>query len=163
MSWRWWIRLLIAVTILPLLAVGYDRSRWFYWVGKTDLEIEFVVTDAETCEPIPGALIDVHSIIGYGHTEHPDENFGLVTDDDGSAHKVCLRSKSTGKSSGLGFSSTFAAYMPAWLLQVVADGYEPSQMVQLDEFGGESHLKAERTGPGKLKVLVPVSLHKKHE
>lgn len=47
--------LLLSLVAVPLVIVGYDRFTSILWVGSTDLEIEFLVVDAETGDPIPGA------------------------------------------------------------------------------------------------------------
>jgi hypothetical protein len=61
MAHRWWVRILFVLIALPLLVWGYDRYRLIKWVGGTDLEVEFVVTDVESGDPIPEARIEVHS------------------------------------------------------------------------------------------------------
>lgn len=65
------LRLLCVVgiaTVLMLLLFG--ASQGIYWVGQTDLTVEFVITDADTGKPIEGAGITVHSYGGfYAETE----------------------------------------------------------------------------------------------
>jgi hypothetical protein len=57
--WRKWL-LLITFTV-PLLVWGFDRLLLIYWVGRTDLEVEFAVGDAASGAPIPGAQVEVQS------------------------------------------------------------------------------------------------------
>lgn len=48
MARRWLKRLFLFVAAVALLALGWDRLLGIYRVERNDLEIEFVVADAET-------------------------------------------------------------------------------------------------------------------
>jgi hypothetical protein len=61
MMWRRRTWLLCSAIALPLLLWAYDRTQLIYWVGSTDLTIEFVMTDIATGSPIAGAVVEVQS------------------------------------------------------------------------------------------------------
>jgi hypothetical protein len=154
MARRWWIWLL-AVGFIPLLVWGLDRHQKMRWVGNTDLEVEFVVTAAETGQPIPGARIDIISEGGL-YEKRPERDFTLVADDGGKALEVCRRSMCFGTRSFLGFTDTFAVHLPRWLFRVSAPGFESTDWMDLDIL--ELRKGVRRAGPGKARLLVPVAL-----
>src|SRR5262245_191952 len=81
-----WGRALV-LALLPLLVWGCDRASLCAWVGATDLEVEFVVTDA-TGQPVPWARIDVQSDGGF-YRECDEKAFTLTADSAGTARRVC--------------------------------------------------------------------------
>lgn len=95
---RWW-KWLLAVGLVPLVVWGCDRMQIAYWVGRTDLEVEFVITDVGTGQPIPGARVEVHSEGGF-YEEQNEQEFVLIADADGVARKECRRSMCFGAQSG---------------------------------------------------------------
>lgn len=64
-----------------------------------------------------------------------------------------------GTKSPLLFEDTYVVHLPWWRFQVAATGYAPSDWVELDV----PHYihQARRVGPGKAKLVVPVSLQKR--
>lgn len=159
MARRWWICVLAGAIAVPLLVWGFDRVQMIRWVGSTDLEVEFTVIDAATGNPIHGARIEVQSEGGF-YVERDKQEFVLVAGPEGVARKVCQRSMCFGTQSGLRFTDTFVVHLPWWQFRVVADGYEPRERTELD--GPEYVRQVRRAGPGKAKLVVPVSLHKLH-
>lgn len=81
---KWLILAGILVGIALLLVPATQR---IHWVGFTDLEIEFLVTDAVTENPIPGAPIKVQSEGGLC-AEREKQRFSLVTDSDRSVRRL---------------------------------------------------------------------------
>jgi hypothetical protein len=150
---RWW-KWLLFLGIIPLLVWGYDRIVMNHWVGFTDLGVEFVVIDAGSEMLIPGARVEVQSEGGF-YEERDKQEFVLLADA-GVARKVCRHSMCFGTQSGLLFTDTFAVHLPGWRLRVSADGYQPSAWSDLDEL--EYRRQAHLAGPGKAKLVVPVSL-----
>jgi hypothetical protein len=157
MARRWRIRLQITVVALPLLAWGFDRVQTIYWVGSTDLQVEFAVIDSDTGGPVPGARVEVQSEGGFSE-ERDRQEFALVAGADGVARKKCRDSMCFGTRSGLRFTDTFVVHLPWWRYRVVADGYRPTAWANLDVL--EPRRQARRVGPGKANLVVPVSLHK---
>jgi hypothetical protein len=158
MARRWRILLLIVVIAPPLLVLGYDGFRTIMWVGSTDLDVEFVVTDSTSGLPIPGARIEVQSEGGFYEKKHKQE-FVLVAGDDGVARKLCRNSMCFGTRSGLRFTDTFVVHLPFWRYRVVAEGYTPTELAELDVL--EQRRLVRRAGPGKSELSVPTSLQKR--
>jgi hypothetical protein len=148
---------MVAVIALPLLVWGFDRVQIIYWVGSTDLEVEFALTDAANGAPISGAKVEVHSEGGF-YAEDYKQEFALVADANGLARKECLESMCFGTESGLRFTDTFAVHLPFWRFRAIAEGYEPSKWFNLDVL--EMQRQVRRAGPHKAKLVVPVSLLK---
>lgn len=158
MARRWWQWLLMVITALPVLAWGWDRVQMIDWVGRTDLEVVFMLTEVGSRTPIPGARVEVQSEGGFYEERDPQE-FILAADADGVAHKECRHRMCFGTRSGLGFTDTFGVHLPWWRFRASAPGFEPSAWADLDV--GEYQRRAHRTGPGKAQVVVPVVLHRR--
>jgi hypothetical protein len=155
---HWWKLLLLVIAVL-LFVWGFDRSQSIMWVGRTDLEVEFTVNDTATGGAVPGARVEVQSEGGF-YEERDKQEFVLVADAGGTACKVCRNSMCFGTQSGLRVTDTFGVHLPRWRFRVVAEGYEPGKWTYLET--EENIQQAHRAGPGKAKLVVPVSLHKRH-
>jgi hypothetical protein len=153
--WRWWLFGLVAV---PLAVWGYDRVQMMCWVGGTDLEIEFVVTDAATGKPVEGATITVHSEGGF-YDEREEKDFTLRTDRHGIARRVCHNSMCFGTQSALRFTDTYVVHLPWWYVWTSAPGYEKSSLLYLDT--SEHGQRVQRVGAGAARVGVSISLRKR--
>lgn len=149
------IRLSAVGLIIPLAVWLLDCVQTVHWVGDTDLEVEFRVSDAVAGQPIPGARIVVRSEGGF-YKERTVTDYTFVTDDDGAARKVCQDSMCFGTQSGLKFTNTFAVHLPWWTCVVAADGYQSSEPIVLDRI--EYRRAVQRIGPGQTKLVVPVTL-----
>lgn len=158
MARRWWKRLLVAAVVLPLLVWGCDRVQTIRWVGSTDLDVVFAVTDVSNGSPVPGARVEVQSEGGL-YAEPDKQQFVLVAGADGVARKECQQSMCFGTQSGLGFTNTFVVHLPWWRFRVVADGFKSGEWIDLDV--PEYIRQVQRTGPGKTVLVVPVSLLKR--
>jgi hypothetical protein len=156
-QWLRWPLSVVFVTFVSLWV--YDRVRAIVWVGSTDLEIVFAVTDAAKGEPIPGARVEVRSEggryeeDGVSQRDHKQE-FVLVAGADGVARKECRNCMCFGRRSGLGFTDTFAVHLPFWEYRVVAEGYEPSEWADLEVSRGQE----QRLDGGKSRLVVRVPL-----
>lgn len=113
---EWFVAALIVVVLVLLVLPAVQKV---YWVGSTDLEVEFAVTDAATGQPIPKARIDIHSEGGF-YEERERRDFQLVAGPDGRVSYLCRRSMSFG-SSGM-FTDTFAVHLPFWQFRVTGPG-----------------------------------------
>jgi hypothetical protein len=142
--------LLIGALLLPTLQTAR-------WGGRTDIDIQFRVTDAATGQPIPGARIDLApEERGERFCEDPiTEPFTLVADDNGIASRLTTGCP-CGGSQGW-FEDTFGVNFPGWSYRVTADGYSDSEKLQLRT--PENGNSAKR-GPPHTTVLIPVALHK---
>ena len=125
--WFW----LLGLFAIPLAALGFDRVVRVCWVGYTDLEIEFIVTEADTRQPIRGAEITVLSEGGF-YSEREEKQFKLETDHEGRARRVCHDSMCFGTQSGLCLTDTYVVHLPGWYIQVSAPGYRPSKWVSVN-------------------------------
>ncbi|HJT75697.1 MAG TPA: hypothetical protein VJ739_00695 [Gemmataceae bacterium] len=122
----------IIAAAVCLIVYAFDRIQLIDWVGFTDLEIQFIVTDAATGQPVKDATISVHSEDGSLYRERDETQFALQTDQDGIARQVCHDNLCSGRQSGLGFTNTFSVALPSWYFQVSAPGYRPTEGVWLD-------------------------------
>jgi hypothetical protein len=155
---RLWWTMLVAVVAVPLLVWGYDLILTIQWVGGIDLEVEFVISEAGTRHPIPSARVEVQSEGGF-YEERDKQAFVLSADTDGVAREECRDSMCFGTRSGMRFTDTFAVHLPWWRFRVSSPGFESSEWVDLNvcEFRRRVH----RTSPGKAKLSVAISLHRK--
>ena len=155
--WGTWI---LAIGAIPLAVCAYDRLFGIKWVGAIDLDIEFVVKDGVTGKPVDGAKIAVVSEGGFYHDKN-EKGFTLVTDQDGTAHRVCRDSMCYGTRSKLGFTDTYVVHLPWWEYRASAPTFEPSESFVLDvpEFARQ----VRRVGPRAAELVVPVSVTKYRE
>ena len=91
------------------------------WVGHTDLEVCFVVTDSETGQPIPNAAVHISAEPGGFCDDATQSEFTITTDQSGHAKHIatncmCFGSKST-------FEDTFGSHLPRWSFHATATGY----------------------------------------
>jgi len=127
----WNFRLIGKLTILSIVLVAIALVTWGFTFGKTTyalastkLEILFIVTDAETGEPIPLASVDLL-------VEQHDKGFmqqaqviTLVTDKDGKASYV--RDNNSCEYIIRPFRKTVTALDLTWAtVSVSANGYDP--------------------------------------
>jgi len=157
MARRWWKWLLLVVCV-PLL---YDRTEMADWVGSTDLEVAFAVTEADSGKPIPNARVEIHMEFGSYEGRREERDFVLVTNADGVAQKECRNNMCTGMQSGLRFTDTYSVDVPGWHLRVTALGFEPSERVWLYE--SKWIRQVQRVDPHRNKLMVPVSLTKNRD
>jgi len=152
---RWTWLLLGAAT--PVLFFGFDRLFCIRWLGSDDLDIEFVVTDADSGEAISGACVEVQSEGGY-EEDYP-QVFSLGSGQDGTASKLCRQCTSVGQESGLKITDTHVVYPPHWGFRASAGGYEQSQWSSLETTENVPRVQWDGTGPAKL--VVPIALKRK--
>ncbi|QJW96933.1 hypothetical protein [Frigoriglobus tundricola] len=148
-----WLVVGLIFGLLVLMALPLSQT--YYWVGSTDLEVEFVVTDAAGDEPVPGAILDIDSEGGF-YEEREPRSFQIVLGPDGRASHVCRRSMCFGQD-GL-FTHTYAVHLPWWRFRISAKGFQTFGPTNLDDI--EYRRAVRRNGPGKSRLVVPVSLHR---
>jgi hypothetical protein len=139
--------------VLGLLLIP-PRER-FKWVGVTDLEIECVVTDAVTGEPLKGATVQVRSEGGLW-AERDEQQFSLVTDAGGSVKRLCKECLCFG-TSGRNID-TYFVHLPWWYYQATAPGYAPSEWTYLDT---PENVRQVQRGKPAAKLVVRTELKKK--
>jgi hypothetical protein len=146
---QWWG--VLAIALIPLLVWGFDRLPIMHWLGHTDLTVEFMIASQDTGQPIPGARIDIRQ-----YDPEDKEDFVLHADLNGMAGCECPNSTCFGTRSALGFTDSFTVRLPYWCFRVSASGFESSNWI--DFHVEELHRRVQRVGPGKTKLVVPVSL-----
>lgn len=112
------------------------------WVGHTDLEIEFIIFDAVSGEPIPGAVIQIKSEGGFC-AEREKMEFSLTADANGSAKRLLKDCMSFGTSGA--YIDTYCVHLPWWIYRVEAVGYTSSGWTALDT--PENARKVQRGNP----------------
>jgi hypothetical protein len=148
-----WLILAGILVVLGLLLV--PSTHRVHWVGGTDLEIECIVTDAATGEPIKGATIKVQSEGGLC-AEREKQEFSLVTDAEGSVKRLyrdCMCSGTRGWN-----IDTYVVHLPWWLYQVRADSYSPTEWTQLDV---PENVRQVKRGKPAAKLVVRIKLERK--
>lgn len=152
----WTARILllpIVLTAIVLLALLCDRMLWIDWVGHTDLAITFIVVDAETEEPIPNAVLHVHSDGGL-FEEREATDFELVTDLQGTVTRLCRRCMCGGQGGLL--RNTFFVSLPWWSIHASAPGYSPNETIVLNETKYSRRVERNREGATlSLRISLP--------
>ncbi len=126
-----------------------------HWVGGTDLSVEFLVTDAESGQPISEARIEIESYGGL-YQDRDEKEFTLTADAAGVARKECKENLCSGKQSGLNLNNTFHVALPDWRYRVVAKGYNSGDWIFLSS--PEPRRNVQRVGVGKTRLVIPVQL-----
>jgi hypothetical protein len=153
LSFGEWVVLGLIVFCLDLLVIPVVQR--VDWVGHTDLEIEFVVRDAETGEPIPDATIQVHSEGGL-YAERQRQDFVLETDEAGRAKRMCQRCLCSGRSGWM--IDTYHVAVPEWSYRASAPGYAASESAEL---GVQEKVKRSRRGSRTARLTVEIRLAKR--
>jgi hypothetical protein len=136
-TWIWTIVGSLCLAGLILIALISAFGTGMFWIGSTDLEITFRVTDATTGQPIPEAVID---IVGAEWNCCGDCNppLKLVTDDQGMVKKMCTQCTCTGYSGWKPFfrwTETFHTRTPSWQFFASSPKHEKTELIWIDELG----------------------------
>ena len=126
------------------------------WVGHTDLEVRFVVTDATTGKPIPNAIIHIHTEPGGFCNDPPQPEFTITTDEIGHAKQLatnCMCFGSKGR-----FEDTFASRLPMWSYHATATHYSTTNAAYLDRIENAKQVKR-----GDLFATLAVSIRLRKE
>lgn len=117
---------ILVVGLVAFFALGPTIN----WVGHTDIEVRFVITDAETGQPIPNAMVHICAEAGAFCDDPQQLEFTITADKDGHASQLatncmCFGSKGT-------FKDTFASRLPKWSFHATATGYSAAEPAYLD-------------------------------
>ena len=148
---RWLLsRPWVWVVFLLLLAVSLvaECSEVAYWIGSQEVELRFVVVDADTGAPVEGATVLVSR--QYRTEERPAE---ARTGPDGTA-RVVIDCTTAGRS-GL-FVNDGSADFGAWQFEVLKDGYGRAGPLELIESTGREAARLKNLPP----PPIPVELKK---
>jgi hypothetical protein len=144
--------------VLYCLDLHFRRNR-IYWVGQRDLELTFIVADAETDQPIKGAKIEVLDEETNLCERRGKPPFHFNTDANGIAisfHKQCMCFGTLGWS-WRGRIDTFRIHIPGWVLRVSAPGYKTTEPFWLES---EETFRNVDRGTDFATLKIPVKLQK---
>ena len=155
---------LVVLVIFGVLGVAVwlvDRSGGIDEIGGTNLDVEFLVTDADSGQAIPNAEIHIRCDYGCwydGADGDLNKLLTLKTDAVGAAHRQCRNNRWTSRRSRLHFTNYYAVWIPGWNFQVLADGFDPSRSVDMaEEYRGQE----KHEGPGQERLTIRVALKKR--
>lgn len=150
----------IGIVGIALLLVGYDRVVWRLGVCHGERHVEFVVTDAETGQPIAGAEIHLQ---WFEETEEGSRTSprtlqtgagGTVRAAFGEVLYVC-------NESGFGLTEEITVSEPGWKGRVTAPGYAATTL----EVSGSPRYGPpdRRDGPGQVLMTKMITLRRRSE
>jgi hypothetical protein len=141
--------------LIVLLVMCLPLVQTVHWVGHTQLEVEFVVTEAGGGQPVEGATITIRTEEGGFCRWERGKKLVLVTDADGRAKKrcTCMCFGSSGWR-----TNTFGIHLPDWWVAVAAPGFRSSQETPLGVIVGYPF--DVRRGEGCAYLMVALELHK---
>lgn len=145
------VLLTLGISLLMRLMSAEEIS----WVGGTDLEIEFIVRDAETGEPIKEALIRIRAESGGFCKDEDEREFCLLTDGQGRVKHLCEQCMCFGTQSRT--KDTFVVHLPWWWFEVSAPGYSASELTYLDDL---PYRRDVQRGKGTARLVVTTKLRK---
>jgi hypothetical protein len=145
--------LIVAIAVGTILLGIAGTIRVLEGHGQTVVEVEFLVTDAETGEPIPNATVEVRGQVAETDDGAQEGEVRLATDASGMARYHC-RCTWYGERGWL--KSSFLLLLPGWLFQASAPGYEPSQEMKFTHEQG----RQSRRHNGGHAFTVPIPLQK---
>lgn len=126
------------------------------WVGQTDVEVRFVVTNAEAGQPIPNAAVHITAAESGGCCDDaPQPEFTITTDQSGFAEYratncLCFGSKGP-------FKDTFTSHLPQWSFHVTAAGFFATDPEYLS---ARENVSRVQRGGSFATLSVPVRLRK---
>jgi hypothetical protein len=139
MSTRWKWTLAGLAGILLLLGLS-SVCHTIHWDGSKDLEITFLVWDAEAEAPVKDAVIEIRAEKGF--CKEPEERFTLSTDAEGAARRRCEQCMTCGTYTQAEYlfglyractRDTFSMHLPSWLFRASAEGYAATEWTDLVE------------------------------
>jgi len=148
--------IVIVVVALTTAAIVIDQTGVVHAVGKTDLEIEFLVTDESSGSPIPSAHLKVQTEDDSLSVMHE-----VIVDEQTDIHGV-VSTLQTGavccwKRSTLGFRDAFSVDVPMWRYRVSADGYEETDWFYLS-LEADQKRNGRVISSGRYRLVMPVVL-----
>ncbi len=117
-----------------LVGLVLPSVEYIHWVGSKDLEIIFLVLDADSGGPVKSAKVEVLYEETNFCSNRPEVPFTITAGEDGTVHylgKQCMCFGTEG-GSGRWKKDTFAIHIPGWYVRVGAPGYRDSEPFFLD-------------------------------
>jgi hypothetical protein len=148
------IALTIVLAAIAIFIWGLIFDKTTYAVAVTNLEMTFVITDADTGQPISNATIDLIAEEHESGVMRQAQVISLVTDQDGKARFV--REKNSCEYVIRPFSKTETLIDLTWAsVDVAADGYSPAGPIWLHTAKHKDKGRGE--GGPKVEFKVPLS------
>jgi hypothetical protein len=123
----WTIGIVFALSCaLALFACGSVTA----WVGHKDLQVQFLVTDANSGAPVPNATIHIRAEAGGFCSDRDPMQFTVATDSKGIATRTIKQCMCFGKQ-GM-FQDSFGMHLPLWWCHASAEGFTPSEPISLE-------------------------------
>lgn len=142
-----------------ILVVGLGEfltlSQTNKWVGHTDIEIRFVITDAETGLPIPNATVHISAEADGFCDDAQQSKFTITSCEDGHANQLATNCMAFGSEGTSG--DTFASHLPQWSFYATATGYSATAPAYLDV---PKNARQVQRGDPSATLSVPIRLRK---
>lgn len=155
---RWARRLVVVLLVVVVLLLLAPLTQTICWVGYTDLEVEFVVSDDEDERPIQGATVSIFAQKGGFCDEREEQQFSLTTDSEGVAKRVARGCMCFGTKNWR--LDTFAFHLPYWWFRASAPGYVTSKSEFLDDMETMKYARQVRRGEGMAHLTVRIRLRR---
>ena len=128
---------LLGVAVVGLFAgLFLPAFEQIHWVGGKDLDITFIVTDAENNLPLQGAKVNIlHEDTSFS-ANRGKAPFQIAVDVRGVAKECCGHTMCFGTVGRKGWwrrIDTFCIHLPGWLIQIEAPGYTTCEPFYLDK------------------------------
>lgn len=156
LSRRTVVRATIAAIIVGVVWMVSVCGQCKKWVGSTDVEVLFVVTNAVSGEPVSNATVRIRAESGGFCRDRERREFSLLTDSNGRARHTCAECMCSGSRSC--FENTFAVHLPSWWFKAQANGYSDSEE---EDLNGPKYLTQVRRGKPFATVMIPIELQKR--
>jgi hypothetical protein len=130
-----------------------------FWVGFRDLEITFLVVDADSGDPISAAVIDIPKT-REGLCQGCEGPFRFVTNQQGVAKHLCKHCMCSGFSGWRLFFrhvESFGSHTPGWVFDVSAPGF---QKIGEEHLFKDEILRTMRRGDQFATMEVAIQLHR---
>ncbi len=142
---------LLVLGVVALIPFGQSAK----WVGHTDLQVRFVVSDATTEQPVPQAIVHIRAEAGGLCDDGGERKFTITTDENGHATHLCKGCMCFGSKSI--FEDTFAVHLPHWWFHATAAGYSGTDPRFLDASKNAPQVQRSK---GLATITVPIRLRK---
>jgi len=128
------------------------------WVGRTDLEVKFIVLDPNSGSRIPSATVAVDWFADVNHGEQlAPQHFTLKTANNGEAKSSVKDCMSFGSGGSLFHRSSYSVHLPRWRFRATAPGFIANEWEYL-AYGDTGKRREVRGGNGRaiVEVVIPM-------
>lgn len=159
--WKKAALILLGIAVIGLL-VGLIMPPYkqIHWVGGKDLDITFVVMDADNDQPLQDARVKILCEETSFSANRGKAPFEIATDTNGVVKQGCGDTMCFGTFGRDGWGrriDTFFIHLPGWHIQVEAAGYTSLAPFYLDT---REYQRQVKRGTTCASLKIPISLHK---